>query len=206
MLRMMMGRSCLLILVVFGVTACQSSTAVDRPGEPAQKASNPNWKPPPPTPTGPIVCTLDPKDPGPMMRGGRAHVKIYGKGTAIDVRDVPAICGPLYNVNASSLGVVAGDGLLFRTCLPEGLIELSADARVAGKQVVHTGLVKRGTDMIFAKHLGSSYSTAGAAGDEIVVSPDFWKVEARVELREIEGDGVLRASVTYDCSDTPINK
>lgn len=165
-----------------------------------QKPKNPDWKPAPPPPAGPIKCDLDPKQPGPMMRGGRARVQITGPGVAIDQSGVPAICGPLYNVNASSLGVKAGDGLLFRTCLPEGLVELSSDARVAGKQPVHAGRVPRGTDVIFAKHLGSSFSTAGVVSDEIVIADGLARAEANVELREIEGEGMLRAKVVYDCS------
>ena len=147
-----------------------------------------------------MQCTIDPKNPGVMQRGGRARVRIEGSGVSIDASNVPALCGPLYNRSVTTLGVHAGDGLLFQTCLADGFIELSSDARTVGAQAVHNGRVERGTDVIFAKHLGSSYSTAGGSQDRIEVSADFSKAEASVELHGIEGEGVLRATITYDCT------
>ena len=44
-----------------------------------------------------------------MMRGGLAKVRIQGPSVSIDSKDVPALCGPIYNYDVPKLNAKAGE-------------------------------------------------------------------------------------------------
>ena len=150
----------------------------------------------------PIVmpCEIDARDPGPMRKGGLAKVKIQGKGLALDTRDVPAICGPMFNVDAPKLGIVAGTGLFFETCVPHGSIQLSSFERVPGEQVLHTAQEGGGAEVSFNRVADSTYSSRGVQGDSIWFSPDFMRAKAKVKLHDVRSEQTFDAEIELDCT------
>lgn len=148
----------------------------------------------------PLKCSIDPKNPGPLRRGGIARVKLDGHGVAIDVDKANAWCGPLFNTDVPALNIKAGEGVLFETCLPDGMLQLSAyDRPKGGKQEMHSAGRPGGVELLFNQNGGPSYSSHGEGDDSIVFSPDLWQAEARVLLRDVGTNAKLVATVTFDC-------
>ena len=147
-----------------------------------------------------VPCGPDFTVPGVMQRAGRARVTLKGPGVSIDVVGAPAICGPLYNTDVTTLGVHAGDGLQFEACVPQGILQISSESREPGAQPVHTGHQPSGAETIFELRGGTTYSAQGAPSDRIVFGPDLWKAEAALVLHQVDGDGTLEATVSIDCA------
>lgn len=145
------------------------------------------------------ICKLNPLQPGPLRRGGIAHVRLSGDGVELNLRDVPALCGPLFNTDVTALGVHAGDGVLFETCIPEGIVQISSWTRTPGKQSVHGNADAGGTEVLFNRNEGATYTTRGEASDSLVLSDDLWKAEATLALYSVASNNALRAQITFDC-------
>jgi hypothetical protein len=158
-------------------------------------------KPPPVISMGPgaAKCNLNTKNPGPLVRGGTARVKVDGPSISIDAKNVPALCGPIYNMDVPKLNAKAGDGLLLETCLPEGTIQVTSYTRTPGKQPLHGNSEQAGTEVLFNRNEATSYSSRGIPSDSVVLSPDMWKAEIKVELQDVMGSEKLEAEITFDC-------
>jgi hypothetical protein len=149
----------------------------------------------------PLKCSIDTSNPGPLRRGGVANVEISGRGVSIKATKVNAWCGPLFNYDVAALNVKAGEGLLFETCLPDGIIQLSAYARPkGGEQSLHSTDQAAGVELLFNENGGPTYSSHGKWGDNIVLSPDLWKADAKVVLYDVATGAKLDAVVRFDCS------
>ena len=154
----------------------------------------------PPSP-GPGVaqCNLNTQNPGPLIRGGQATVHISGPHVDIDRKGVPALCGPIYNVDMPKLNAKAGDGLLLETCLPEGTVQVTSYKRVPGKQPMHSSSEQAGTEVLFNKNEGSTFTSRGASSDSITLSQDMWRADIDVELVDVMGSDKLKATIRFDC-------
>ena len=179
------------ILALLGGVALSSCTS----GESAQdgKAGAPVVG------SGTAKCNLNTQNPGPLIRGGLARVKIEGKSVSVDRKDVPALCGPLYNFDVPKLDAKAGDGLLLETCFAEGNIQVTSYKKSPGKQRLHGNQEPEGTEVVFNRHESTSYSSRGIATDSVTVSQDFWHATIDVELVDVMGSEKLEAKVTFDC-------
>jgi len=185
-------------LSLFALCACKPSTADKAP--PAEtKKEEPKRPIPPKLKPGSAVCAIDPLQPGFMRRSGKAQVQLIGDGLNIDLHDVVALCGPMFNRDIRVLEVKAGDGLLFETCLPQGTLQIASWSRAAGKQVGHGPTEVGGTEVLFNLNKGASYSSQADATDSIVFSDDFWKASAEVALHSVGGKGALRAKIAFEC-------
>jgi hypothetical protein len=174
--------------------------AVAMPGSSACDSASERKAPAPVSPgPGTAKCNLNTQNPGPLIRGGLASVRIDGPHMSVDRKKVPALCGPIYNVDQPKLDANAGDGLLLETCLPEGTVQVTSYKRVAGKQALHSSSEQAGTEVLFNKNEGSTYTSRGASSDSIVLSPDFWHAEMEVELVDVMGSDKLHAKITFDC-------
>jgi hypothetical protein len=148
---------------------------------------------------GSARCAIDPARPGPLRRGGRAQVQLRGGALAIDLKDVPALCGPMFNTDVSVLDIVAGQGLQYETCLPNGTLQITAWERKAGPQELHKGT--GGAEVLFNMNRGATYTSQGAPEDSVVVSDDFWRVEAKVTLKEVVGTHTVKGNIVFDCTE-----
>ncbi len=135
-----------------------------------------------------------------MRRGGVASVRIEGAGIDLDAKDAPAICGALYNADVKALNVKAGEGLLFETCLPEGTLQINADDRKPGAQALRSPRSPRGASVLFNQTAGLRFVMPSARENRIVVSPDLFKAEAQVTLRNVVGAEQVKVTLTIDCT------
>lgn len=145
-------------------------------------------------------CAIDMQQLGPMREPGRAKVRLASKDEIIEAHNAPAVCGPFYNVDAPALNITAGEGFLFETCLPEGLIQITSLARKAGRQNQDDAPDAPVTDLIFNRNQGATFAMRRSANDRIVVSDDFRKVEAEVEVRDETDTIALQGTITIDCN------
>ncbi len=175
---------------------CGSSGA-DKAAPPKAEAAK--MPMPPKLTAGSAVCAIDVLHPGLMRRGGKARVQLSGDGLSIDEKDLPALCGPMYNEDVRVLEAKAGDGLLFETCLPAGTLQISAWSRSSGNQVGHGPKEAGGTEVLFNLNKGASYSSQADATDSIVFTDDYWKATADVALHSVSGKGAMRAKITFEC-------
>lgn len=173
----------------------------------ALSACTPDKKPPPPA-AEPVVtqklgppkrCELQIDQPGPLRRAGLAQLQLEGSAGKVVARDVPALCGPMFNRTSVSLGVEAGTGVLFEACLPEGLLQVSSFERSAGPQPVRSQTQEVGVDIAFNKFEGGTYSSRGVAADRVVFGPDFWSAEVEVTLKNERDTEELRGTVRFAC-------
>ncbi len=149
----------------------------------------------------PLKCDIDIDHPGPLRRGGLARIEIQGAGVALKAQKVPAWCGPLFNEDVRDLHVKAGDGLLFETCLPQGIVQVSAyDKPGSGKQDLHSARQAAGVELLFNQNGGPSFSSRGQASDSIVLSADLWKANAKLALIDVATGAKVDATVEFDCT------
>ncbi len=149
----------------------------------------------------PLKCTIDPNNPGPLRRGGRANIEIEGHGVEIKASKVNAWCGPLFNTDVPALNIKAGQGLLFEACLPDGMVQVSAfDRPKPGTQDLHSADQALGVEVLFNQNGGPSYSSRGAEDDRVVLSNNLWKASAEVELRDIATGAKIEAKLSFDCN------
>lgn len=178
---------------VTALGSCETRTTATAP------APKPAPSTPPPPPPGSAVCNIDVMKPGRLRRGGTANVQLTGKGIGIDAHNVPALCGPLFDIDVPALNVQAGDGLFFETCLPEGTLQIMAANRVAGRQSVHGVAQSAGTEVAFNQNKAGTYTTRSEPSDSIVFSDDLWKADVEVTLHSVAENAPLRAKVSFDC-------
>ena len=90
---------------------------------------------------GPVQkCDLKPEFAGPLRRAGKASVELAGTGGQLVLKDVPALCGPMYDRDSQVLQVRAGEGLLFEVCVDDGLVQVSSFVREAGARQLRSAL------------------------------------------------------------------
>jgi hypothetical protein len=152
-------------------------------------------------PTGPVEkCNLDPEHAGPLRRAGKATIELAGSGGTLSEKDVPALCGPMFDKDSDVLQVKAGEGLLFEVCVSEGLLQVSSFQRVAGAQPIRSLTNADGAEVGFNRYQGATFSTRGDnPADSIVFAPDFWGVTAKVHLKSEDDKQDLNGTITFAC-------
>jgi hypothetical protein len=107
----------------------------------------------------------------------------------------------MFNIDAPKMGIKAGDGFLFETCLPEGSVQVSSlERREGGQQALHGSGEPDSVEVLFNFAGNGVYSSHGHAQDRLAYSDDLWKLDATVRLHETATDAVLEARIAFDCS------
>jgi hypothetical protein len=167
------------------------------PAAATQEPEQPKLDLPPLRP--PERCNLEVELAGPLRRAGLAQVALEGSGGKILGKDAPALCGPMFNKDSPQMGIVAGTGVLFEACLPQGLLQVSSFERTAGEQPLRSLTQAAGAEVAFNMFEGGTFSSRGMAGDRVAFGADFWSAEVAVTLKNERDTEELQGTVRFAC-------
>jgi hypothetical protein len=149
--------------------------------------------------TAQVNCRLNSVASPPLRRSGTAHVRIQGDGLNVDVPNAPAVCGAYFLQDAQMLGrkIKAGEGIVFETCVPEGLLQVSAEQRTPGKQK----LGGPGTTVLFNRQGGGSYMLrmSPGGGDTVSFGKELFSAKTQVTLKKMMAPETVKVDVTFTC-------
>lgn len=147
-------------------------------------------------------CTLLSVPVPPHRHAGKARIRIEGAGLSAEGEAQPAVCGAYWALDQDVLGkpVKAGEGMLFETCLPEGLFQVSSDDEAVGKRNLATREPEARARALFNPKAGGSFAfMRPAKNDEIVIDEGRRSAHGRLTLSNFAGGGDLRVEFTFDC-------
>ena len=202
-----------MVLVSMLVLACGGSDAPSAPAAPPPPPPPPTAVPaPPPSPAVPSGapqaaaaeaggCTLLSFPVLPHRAGGKAQVKLSGSVTA-EGKEQPAVCGAYWVKDQKVMRkeVKAGQGTLFETCLPEGLIQIYSDDEGVGVRNLKAKDLNARTNALFNPKAGGSYLLMrGGKDDKLVIDDDRRGAKGVITLSNLAGGGEVRVEFEFDC-------
>ena len=147
-------------------------------------------------------CRLNSAAAPPHRSAGKAQIKLSGAGLDVEAKDAPASCGAYWvqNQKLGPLEYKAGDGMVFETCVGEGLLQISNDEQ---KTTGKIDLAKGGRPVLitFNKAGGEAYgwSPASDKSGSVEIAPDLRSATGNFTVRNLSGAQAIKIDVNFNC-------
>jgi hypothetical protein len=150
-------------------------------------------------------CQAEPDAEG-KQRVGFADVTLEGDGVKEQHTHVAALCGVFYTAATATKRFAAGDGTLFRACLPEGgRLQISSDVALSGPvstEFTYENYKKTGALIELYRPSVGTYNQRDVPGedDKLTIAFDWSTVDTGVSVQwPSKKDRLIRVTAHFDC-------